>query len=176
MLTSSLTSVPAGLVVWSTGLALNPLIENLSGVSKTKKALLTDGRLHVLDDKGQPMRDVFAVGDCAMVKDGPAIPATAQVASQKAEFVISVLNKLAKGRTPPDEDFQWKNKGSLAYLGDWKALYDRSTGGGGSAGGTAAFVLWRSAYFSMQLSWRNRITVPFYWMLNWLFGRDITRF
>lgn len=140
------------------------------------------------------MPDVWAIGDCAMVKDGPTLPATAQVASQKADFVIDTLNKLAKGRTPPDQDFKWKNQGSLAYLGNWKALYDRTTGGGGSASGTAAFVsgasrdyveselmcyykvLWRSAYFSMQLSWRNRITVPFYWMLNWMFGRDITRF
>ena len=75
-----------------------------------------------------------------MVKDGPTLPATAQVASQKADFVIDVLNKLAKGKTPPDQEFKWKNQGSLAYLGDWKALYDRSTGGGGSASGTAAFV------------------------------------
>lgn len=75
-----------------------------------------------------------------MVNDGPFLPATAQVASQKADFVVNVLNKLAKGRTPPDQEFKWKNQGSLAYLGDWKALYDRSTGGGGSASGTAAFV------------------------------------
>lgn len=168
--------VPAGLVVWSTGLALNPLIQKLEKVSKTNKAVLTDGSCHLLDAEGMPMADVWAIGDCAMVKDGPTLPATAQVASQKADFVIGVLNKLAKGKTPPDQEFNWKNQGSLAYLGDWKALYDRSTGGGGSASGTAAFILWRSAYFSMQLSWRNRITVPFYWMLNWMFGRDITRF
>ncbi|KAK9900500.1 FAD/NAD(P)-binding domain-containing protein [Cystobasidium minutum MCA 4210] len=168
--------VPAGLVVWSTGLALNPLIESLENVSKTKKALLTDGTLHVLDAQGKPMPDVWAIGDCAMVNDGPTLPATAQVASQKADFVTDVLNKLAKGRTPPDQEFKWKNKGSLAYLGDWKALYDRTAGGGGSASGTAAFILWRSAYYSLQLSWRNRITVPMYWFINFCFGRDITRF
>lgn len=143
------TKVPAGLVVWSTGLALNPLIQNLEKVSKTKKAILTDGTLHLLDAEGKPMPDVWAIGDCAMVNDGPVLPATAQVASQKADFVVDVLNKLAKGRTPPDQDFKWKNQGSLAYLGDWKALYDRSTGGGGSASGTAAFVSRRSSHITL---------------------------
>lgn len=71
-------AVPFGLVVWSTGLALNPLIEGLQGVSKSNKAVFTDPSLHVLDDQGQPMKDVWAIGDCAMVKDVAPLPATAQ--------------------------------------------------------------------------------------------------
>merc|ERR1711939_302536 len=133
------------------------------------KAVLTDGTLHLLDAEKKPMRDVWAIGDCAMVDDGPFLPATAQVASQKADYVIDALNKLARGRKPSEEDFKWKNQGSLAYLGDWKALYDRSKEGGSSTSGTAAFILWRSAYWSMSLSWRNRISLPVAWALNWLF-------
>lgn len=70
--------------VWSTGLALNPLVEQLENVSKTKKALLTDGTLHLLDKEGKPMPDVWGIGDCAIVKDGPQLPATAQVGTQKS--------------------------------------------------------------------------------------------
>jgi NADH dehydrogenase FAD-containing subunit len=167
--------VPAGLVIWSTGLQTNPLVENLDKVSKTKKGLLTDAALHVLDDQGKPMPDAWAIGDCAIIKDGPAMPATAQVASQKADYVIKVVNKLAKGRKPDGQVFEWKNKGSLAYIGNWQALM-QSGGKGKNMSGTAAWVTWRAAYFAMQLSWRNRLTVPFYWFLNWAFGRDVTRF
>lgn len=158
MLTQSIAfTVPAGLVVWSTGLALNPLIQSLEKVSKTKKAVLTDGTLHLLDAEKKPMRDVWAIGDCAMVDDGPFLPATAQVASQKADYVIDALNKLARGRKPSEEDFKWKNQGSLAYLGDWKALYDRSKEGGSSASGTAAFV----SRESVRLRLERMLKVPF---------------
>jgi len=168
--------VPCGLVVWSTGLALNPLIEGLQGVSKSNKAVFTNSSLHVLDDKDQAMKDVWAIGDCAMVQDVAPLPATAQVANQKAAYVSNTLNALAKGRTPRDEKFEFKSKGNLAYIGDWKALYDRSSTGGNSATGRAAFVLWRSAYFATTLSWRNRILVPFFWFMNWCFGRNVARF
>lgn len=65
-------------MVWSTGLALNPLVEGMQGVSKSKKALFTDPKLHLLDDQGRTMKDVWAIGDCAMVKDVAPLPATAQ--------------------------------------------------------------------------------------------------
>ena len=64
--------------MWSTGLALNPLIEGLQGVSKSNKAVFTNSSLHVLDDKDQAMKDVWAIGDCAMVQDVAPLPATAQ--------------------------------------------------------------------------------------------------
>lgn len=86
------------------------------------------------------------------------------------------LNALAKGRQPTDQNFDFKSKGNLAYLGDWKALYDRSSTGGESATGSAAFLVWRSAYFATTLSWRNRILVPFFWFMNWAFGRNVARF
>lgn len=168
--------VPFGLLVWSTGLALNPLVEAMKGVSKTKKALLTDGKLHLLDADGKPMPDVWAIGDCAMVNDVAPLPATAQVANQKAGYVTKTLNSLARGSTPTDQVFEFKSKGNLAYLGDWKALYDRTSSGGDKTSGGAAFLLWRSAYFATTLSIRNKIMVPFFWFMNWAFGRDVTRF
>ena len=138
------------------GLALNPLVDSMQGVAKTKKALLTDGKLRVLDDKEQPMRDVWAIGDCAMVKDGAPLPATAQAANQKAMYVSKSLNMMAKGRGATAEAFEFKSKGSLAYIGDWKALMDNSQSGHENVSGSAAFVLWRSAYTITTLSLRNK--------------------
>lgn len=57
----------------------------MQGVSKTKKALLTDEKLHLLDAEGKPMPDVWAIGDCAMVKDDAPLPATAQGKAAEVE-------------------------------------------------------------------------------------------
>ncbi|KIJ37058.1 hypothetical protein M422DRAFT_69478 [Sphaerobolus stellatus SS14] len=120
------------------------------------------------------MEDIWAIGDASVIDSG-RLPATAQVAYQEAKYVAKNLNTLAKGRKPA-KSFEFNNMGSLAYLGDWKAIYDRSGSQKGpktKEAGRFAWLLWRSAYFSMSLSLRNKILVPVYW---WIFGRDISRF
>ena len=62
---------------------------------------------------------IVLVGDCAIVKDGPVLPTTAQVASQKAKYLTKCLNEDDAGDTP---DFAFKNFGALAYLGGWRAI------------------------------------------------------
>ena len=75
--------------------------------------------------------------------------------------MVKRLNSLAKDR-PHTRPFEFQNNGSLAYIGDWKAIYDRTGGNGDGDGvlsketGRVAWLLWRSAYFTMTLSWRNK--------------------
>nr|GAT48769.1 FAD/NAD(P)-binding domain-containing protein [Mycena chlorophos] len=177
--------VPFGLLVWSTGLAPNPLVESITELKKDArtKSLLTNDHLNVVKSAtGEVDPDVWAIGDCAQI-DGAVLPATAQVANQKAQYIVKTLNKLVKD---PDQHainakpFKFENQGSLAYIGDWKAIYDNSSENKdkllAKESGRVAWLLWRSAYFTMTLSWRNKILVPMYWFLNWIFGRDITRF
>ena len=62
--------------------------------------------------------------------------------------------------------FVFKNAGSLAYVGGWEAVFDRTkaaSGPRGEATGRLAWLLWRSAYFTRTLSVRNKILVPAYW-------------
>lgn len=42
--------------------------------------------------------------------------------------------------------------------------------------GFLAFLLWRAAYWTKQVSWVNRMLIPMYWFKSMLFGRDISRF
>ncbi|CAL1709677.1 unnamed protein product [Somion occarium] len=172
--------VPFGLLVWSTGLAPNPLIQSITDVEKHPKteSLITDDNLRVImKDTGAPDPDVFAIGDAAMIRDVP-LPATAQVAYQKAKYMTKKFNVLGKDKehvTP----FQFHNAGSLAYLGDWIAVYDRTkveSGPKTKEAGRLAWLLWRSAYFTRTISIRNKILVPMYWFINWIFGRDLSRF
>lgn len=170
--------VPFGLLVWSTGLAPNPLIESIDSLEKHDKArsVFTDQNLNVITKEGRADPDVWAIGDAASIKGQP-LPATAQVANQKAKYLAQKLNKIVKDQEHT-KLFEFQNQGSLAYLGDWKAIYDRSSADTVKTKetGRIAWLLWRSAYFTMTLSIRNQILVPTYWFLNWIFGRDLTRF
>ncbi|PCH37505.1 FAD/NAD(P)-binding domain-containing protein [Wolfiporia cocos MD-104 SS10] len=175
-----------GLLVWSTGLAPNPLIQSIQDVEKDPRtaSLITDEHLNVITkETGKPNEDVWAIGDAAMIKGQP-LPATAQggLANQKARYMTKKLNKLIRDGEPEGDalaPFQFRNAGSLAYIGDWQAVYDRTKAESGpktKETGRLAWLLWRSAYFTMTLSIKNKILVPTYWFLNWIFGRDLSRF
>jgi NADH dehydrogenase FAD-containing subunit len=87
--------------------------------------------------------------------EGKIYPATAQVASQKAEWLAKRLNK-------DDIDahaFHWKNMGIMAYIGNWKAILQTD---GGDISGRAAWFIWRGAYLTKAVSWRNKILIPTY--------------
>ncbi|CCM05611.1 uncharacterized protein FIBRA_07840 [Fibroporia radiculosa] len=156
-----------GLLVWSTGLAPNPLIQSITEAEKDTRtaSLITDEHLNVvMKDTGKPDPDVWAVGDAAIIKDNP-LPATAQVANQKARYLRKKLNLIARDK-PAIVPFHFHNAGSLAYLGDWQAVYDRTHAESGpktKETGRLAWLLWRSAYFTMTLSVKNKILVPVYW-------------
>ncbi|EMD37065.1 hypothetical protein CERSUDRAFT_114957 [Gelatoporia subvermispora B] len=175
--------VPFGLLVWSTGLAPNPLVQSINEAEKHEKtsSLFTDEHLNVLmKDTGKPNPEIWAIGDAAIIKGTP-LPATAQVANQKGKYLTKKLNTLIR-ESPLSlreaEPFKFHNAGSLAYLGDWEALYDRTKAEHVKTkdAGRLAWLLWRSAYFTKTLSWKNKILVPTYWFLNWIFGRDLSKF
>ncbi|RYC60498.1 hypothetical protein CHU98_g5728 [Xylaria longipes] len=195
--------VGAGIVVWSTGLMQNPLIhklgskvqehlsitgERISGATmqlhmdaKTG-GIVTDSRLRVTtvphapekpgEQKQEPdvgvLPDVFSIGDCAVVA-GERYPATAQVASQQATYLAKRLNK-GDLETKP---FKFRNWGVMTYLGGWRAIHQSSAD---ELTGRAAWFLWRTAYLTKSMTVRNKIMVPVYWFMSWLFGRDISRF
>ena len=176
--------VGAGVVVWSTGLIQNPLVGHLlnkehEGFGMTAKDTKTGGisvdghmRVQVQSPEGDTtttLPDVFAIGDCAVIQDN-ALPATAQVASQQAVYLGKRLGD--KKRDDPTV-FTFRNWGTMAYLGGWRAIHQK---GVDELKGRAAWILWRTAYLTKSMSWRNKMKIPVYWLITWLFGRDISRF
>lgn len=143
-------------------------------------SIITNDRLRVIlqaegahggSIKAAFMKDVFAIGDCAQI-DGTSLPATAQVANQKGEWLAKRLNKgdIQTAR------FHFRNLGVMAYIGNWNAIFQGSDAGFTNMSGRAAWIIWRGAYLVKSLSWRNRILIPVYWTLNAIFGRDVSRF
>lgn len=116
--------------------------------------------------------DVFTIGDCAVIP-GSGLPATAQVASQQATYLAKQLNKGTLTATGQAKPFRFRNWGTMTYLGGWTAIHQSSAD---ELKGWAAWVLWRTAYLTKSMSVRNKIMVPVYWAISWIFGRDISRF
>lgn len=131
-------TVPFGLLVWSTGICASPFVKQTTCFAKDEKNsfFLTDDRLRVLlpnakdeNDTGQVLSNVFAIGDCAQIKEKP-LPATAQVASQKGKHLAFVLNGQMNDANVSSVDehgesvFKYKNMGSLASLGRGSAIVD----------------------------------------------------
>ncbi|KAG9288045.1 hypothetical protein G9A89_017640 [Geosiphon pyriformis] len=61
--------LPYGLVLWSTGIDMNPLTKTISEkleAQKNKRALIVDNRLRL---KGAPDSTVYALGDCATIEN-----------------------------------------------------------------------------------------------------------
>lgn len=144
-------------------------------------ALLVDGHLRVQlqSSTGQTavMQDVFALGDNAMLETGSP-PATAQATTQEAKWLAARLNQNDLDSQPP---FSFRNMGSLAYIGNANALMqipseDRSRYLPAGLTGRSAALVWNWAYVSMSISWRNKLRVVFRRMVNWLYGRDVSRY
>ena len=102
------------------------------------------------------MKDVFALGDNATIAD-QILPVTAQTANQQAIWLGKRLNK----GDLETQAFKFYDMGIMAYLGGSKGLFQ--TGGGGEISGRLAWLIWRGAYSTMSLSWRNKILIPTYW-------------
>lgn len=103
------------------------------------------------------MTDVFAFGDNAVIRDAN-LPATAQTASQQAQWLAKRLNR----GDLDSQHFLFKNLGIMTYLGSNKGLV-QTEGWLGDFSGWAAFLIWRGAYLTMSVSWRNKILIPVYW-------------
>lgn len=151
---------------------MNPFVEQaLKGKVKQHEksgAIITNAKLQARDPNDKPIPDIYALGDCALLEN-TAYPATAQVASQKANWLAKRLNK----GDIESSSFTYKDLGVMAYIGNKKAILD---GKGANISGRIAWIIWRGAYLTKTVSWRNKILIPIYWSINWLFGRDISRF
>ncbi len=156
-----------GLLVWATGNTATSFVKNSKLLVDKKGKIITDNFFKVKKEAGY-YENIFAIGDCALI-EGYELPATAQVAQQLGFFLAKYMNKEMKLTKP----FKFKNLGMLAYIGDNKALADTPQFKGT---GFTTFILWRSAYLTKLVSFKNKLLVVFDWTKTFLFGRDVSNF
>ncbi|KAK4858020.1 hypothetical protein QYF36_009771 [Acer negundo] len=180
------TVVPYGLLVWSTGVGPSQFVKSLHLPKSPGGRIGVDEWLRV-----PSVEDVFAVGDCAgfLEQTGrPVLPALAQVAERQGKYLVGLFNKKigqqsgGKALNMKDislgDPFVYKHLGSMASVGRYKALVDlrqSKDAKGISLAGFLSWLIWRSAYLTRVLSWRNRFYVAVNWATTLVFGRDNSR-
>lgn len=179
------TDIPYGVLVWSTGVGPSPFVNGL----EVPKA--PGGRIGIDEWLRVPsVQDVFAIGDCSGFLEStgkPVLPALAQVAERQGKYLAKLLNHVGKsggGRADAakalefGDPFVYRHLGSMATIGRYKALVDlrkSKEGKGVSMAGFSSWFIWRSAYLTRVVSWRNRFYVAINWLTTFVFGRDISR-
>ncbi|RYR46645.1 hypothetical protein Ahy_A07g032404 isoform A [Arachis hypogaea] len=189
------TEVPYGLLVWSTGVGPSPIVRSLDlPKSPGGRFVLVSGyaALIGIDEwlRVPSVQDVFAIGDCSGFVEStgrPVLPALAQVAERQGKYLAALLNKIgrangSRANSIKDMDFGdpfvYKHLGSMATIGSYKALVDlrqSKEAKGLSLAGFLSWFVWRSAYLTRVVSWRNRFYVAINWATTFVFGRDISR-
>jgi NADH dehydrogenase len=161
------TEVPAGTIVWTAGLAPNPILVGLP--CKTDR-----GRLIVnqyLEVEGHP--GVWALGDCALIPDpkGGFYPPTAQHALREGK--VLGRNIAAAIRSGTKTPFVFSTIGLLAAIG-------RRTGVARILGlnfsGFFAWALWRGVYLSKLPRLDRKIRIGIDWALDLVFPKDLVQF
>ncbi|KAJ4703401.1 Internal alternative NAD(P)H-ubiquinone oxidoreductase [Melia azedarach] len=180
------TDVPYGLLVWSTGVGPSQFVNSLNLPKSPGGRIGIDEWLRV-----PAVEDVFALGDCAgfLEQTGrPVLPALAQVAERQGKYLVGLFNKKigkqngGKASSAKDinlgDPFVYRHLGSMASVGRYKALVDlrqSKDAKGISLAGFLSWLIWRSAYLTRVVSWRNRLYVAVNWATTLVFGRDNSR-
>ncbi|XP_023007044.1 internal alternative NAD(P)H-ubiquinone oxidoreductase A2, mitochondrial-like [Cucurbita maxima] len=179
------SEIPYGLLVWSTGVGPSPFVNSLEVPKSPGGRIGIDEWLRV-----PSAEDVFAIGDCSGFLESTGkqiLPALAQVAERQGKYLATLLNKVgkeggARAGSAKDLDlgapFVYKHLGSMATIGRYKALVDlrqSKAAKGLSMAGFVSWFVWRSAYLTRVISWRNRLYVAVNWATTFIFGRDISR-
>ena len=160
--------IPCTTLIWSGGIAIDPVITSICCQHGQGGKLLVDEYLQVKD-----YPEVFALGDCAAIMDkttGKFYPPTAQHALRQSWIVSHNLYKLIK-KQKDLKKFSYKSKGMMTTIGNRAGVVAIF---GHNLSGLLAWIIWRS-YYLLQLPTREKkVRVGIDWLLDLFFKRDLT--
>jgi NADH dehydrogenase len=147
--------IDAATIIWAAGVAASPAAQWIG----------TDhdpaGRIKVQPDltvANHP--EVFAIGDTAVLAEGPPIPGIAPAAKQMGKYVARAIAARVAGRPPP-KPFRYRHYGNLATIGRNAAIVhmDRLR-----LTGFIGWVFWSVAHIYFLIGLRNRFMVAATWL------------
>ena len=151
------TEIETVATVWTAGVKVNPLIENLD-LPKDKSGLIfVNQTLQVKN-----FENVFALGDIAKVQDiAPVLAGTAQLANQEAALAADNINAFLAGRALKTKSFE--ELGEALSLGTHNAAV---LVGGNVVGGALARDARFALYTSRLPTWHHRLKVGASWFFE----------
>lgn len=151
------TEVEAAAVVWTGGVRVNPLIENLNVEKDGRGLIIVEPTLQI---RGHD--NVFALGDIAFYKDViPTLAGTAQLANQEASLAASNIKALLDGRRLHGRHFV--ELGEAVSLGTENAAV---LAGGKAFGGAMARRARFALYTARLPTWHHRLKVGASWFFE----------
>jgi NADH dehydrogenase len=167
--------VRARTLVWTAGTAPNPLLRTLLLETDRRGAVIVENTMAVMGHSG-----VWAVGDCAALKDGKTgnpCPPTAQFALREARVLARNIRAALRGRAL--EPFHFDSLGSLCVVGHHTACAELGVpfarGKSIRFRGLFAWLLWRGIYLGKLPGLERKIRVLSDWVIELFFPRDIVQ-
>jgi NADH dehydrogenase len=167
--------VRARTLVWTAGTAPNPLLKTLGIEIDRRGAVVVESSMAVA---GHP--EVWALGDCAALKDGKtgaACPPTAQFALREAGTLARNIRASVNGRAL--QPFHFDSLGALCVVGHHTACAELTIPFARQKSvrfrGLLAWLLWRGIYLGKLPGLERKIRVLTDWVIELFFPRDIVQ-
>jgi NADH dehydrogenase len=167
--------VRARTLVWTAGTAPNPLLRTLPLETDRRGAVVVENTMSVTGLPG-----VWAVGDCAALKDGKTgnpCPPTAQFALREARVLARNIRATLRARAL--EPFHFDSLGALCVVGHHTACAELAVpfarGRSIRFRGLFAWLLWRGIYLGKLPGLERKIRVLSDWVIELFFPRDIVQ-
>ncbi len=154
-------------IIWSAGVAPNPLIAQLD-LAKERGRILVNQYLEV-----EGFRNVWALGDCAHIinpKTDKPHPPTAQHAVREGKRAArNIASHFGRSKREP---FEYDTMGQMAIVGERTGVADVM---GYRFSGWIAWFLWRTYYLMRIPQLEKRVRVMLDWTLDLFFTRDLVQ-
>ena len=150
------------------GTAPNALTARFGDIAQERGRIVTQPDLSVAGVEG-----VWAIGDCALIRNGNdgLAPPTAQFAVAEAKHLAGNLLALVHGG--PTRPFAYRARGSMATVGHLKGVAQIF---GIRMAGLPAWMLWRAYYLSQMPTFGRKLRIFVEWTWGMFFPPDITHF
>lgn len=119
---------------------------------------------------------MFAIGDAADI-EGASLPTTAEVACQKAKYLVENFNAAAKANKGEifKAPFEYQQKQLVSYIGQHDGVIAGKGHNDPGWTGKAAWLSWRGGSIGWNRSWRSKTAIVITWILNAVFGKEIAK-
>jgi len=159
----------AATTVCTIGTVPNALTARLAGIATDRGRIVCQPDLSIGGVDG-----VWAIGDCALVRNGDdgLAPPTAQFAVAEAKHLAR--NLVARCVARPTAPFAHRSRGMMATVGHLKGV--AQVFGSIRLSGLPAWMLWRAYYLMQMPTFGRKVRIFVEWTWGMFFPPDITHF
>ena len=165
-------TAPAFTILWTAGVHPPELVRELPLSHIPDGRVRVDPWLRALDPAGNPVEDLYVLGDCAASprRNGGWQPALSQTGVAMGSYVGKSLVRRAEGRTVPPFSFQ--DAGYIISLGKHSSVVELF---GIPLSGKLAWLLWAGAYLVKMVGFRKQLEVGFDQLTHLVFEHDTSQ-